>query len=60
MNGEKIILNRLLDKYEQSTHFSEPGRSNRRVLIKTDGNGLSEYDYQNVNIRDTFNIAIRN
>jgi hypothetical protein len=60
MNEEKIILNRLLDKYEQSTHFSEPGRSNRRVLIKTDGNGLSEYDYQNVNIRDTFNIAIRN
>jgi hypothetical protein len=60
MNEEKIILNRLLDKYEQSTHFSEPGRSNRRVLIKTNGNGLSEYDYQNVNIRDIFNVAIRN
>jgi hypothetical protein len=58
MNEEKLILNRLLDKYEQSTHFSDPGRSNRRVLIKTTGNGLPEYDYQNVNIRDTFNIAI--
>jgi hypothetical protein len=58
MNETKIILNRLLDKYEQSVHFSEPGRSKRRVLIKTDGNGLPEYDYQNVHIRDAFNAAI--
>lgn len=59
MNEAKLILNRLLDKYEQSAHFSEPGRSNRRVLIKTTGNCLPEYDYQDVNIRDAFNSAIR-
>ncbi|MCG9969170.1 DUF2220 domain-containing protein [Pelotomaculum terephthalicicum JT] len=59
MNEAKLILNLLLDKYEQSAHFSEPGRSNRRVLIKTTGNGLPEYDYQNVHIRDAFNAAIR-
>ena len=59
MTEAKLILSRLLDKYEQSAHFSEPGRSNRRVLIKTSGNGLPEYDYQNVNIRDAFNAAIR-
>lgn len=59
MNEAKLILNRLLDKYEQSAHFSTPGRSNRRVLIKTDRNGLPEYDYQKVEIRDAFNAAIR-
>ena len=59
MNEEKLILGRLLDKYEQSAHFSEPGRSNRRVLIKTTGNGLPEYDYQDVKIRDAFNTVIR-
>jgi hypothetical protein len=59
MNEAKLILNRLLDKYEQSAHFSEPGRSSRRVLIKAAGNGLTEYDYQNVDIRDAFNAAIR-
>ncbi|HWQ73164.1 MAG TPA: Wadjet anti-phage system protein JetD domain-containing protein [Desulfitobacteriaceae bacterium] len=58
MNEAKLILNRLLDKYEQSAHFSERGRSNRRVLIKTAGNGLPEYDYQNIHIRDAFNTAI--
>ena len=59
MNEAKLILNRLLDKYEQSAHFSELGRSNRRVLIKTERSGLPEYDYQNVHIRDAFNAAIR-
>jgi hypothetical protein len=59
MNEAKLILNRLLDKYEQSAHFSEPGRSSRRVLIKAAGNGLAEYDYQNVDTRDAFNAAIR-
>lgn len=58
MNEEKLILNRLLDKYEQSMHFGNPGHSKRRVLIKTTGNGLPEYDYQNVNIRDAFNTSI--
>lgn len=58
MNEAKLILNRLLDKYEQSAHFSELGRSNRRVLIKTAENGLPEYDYQNVDIRDAFNATI--
>ena len=60
MNESRIILNLLLDKYEQSLHFREPGRSNRRVLIKTSENGIPEYDYQNAATRDAFNTAINN
>ena len=55
MSYSEIVLNRLLDKYEKSLHAQGQGLSKRRVLLKTDRGDIPEYDYHDVNIRDTFN-----
>ena len=60
MNEEKLILNKLLDKYEQSIHFSQPGHSTRRVMLKPERNDLPEYEFQNIGVRDNFNTALEN
>ena len=31
-----LILNRLLDKYENSKHLTQPGASTRRVMLRID------------------------
>ena len=36
MTEQRIILNRLLDKYENSKHLSSPGTSLRRVMLKVE------------------------
>lgn len=58
MNEERLILNKLLDKYEQSIHFSQPGQSTRRVMLKPERNDIPEYEFQNAGIRDQFNNAL--
>lgn len=58
MNEETLILNSLLDKYEKSKHFSQPGHSKQRVLLKPERNDLKEYDFQNIVVRDRFNAAL--
>lgn len=54
-----IVLNRLLDKYENSKHLTHPGVSNRRVMLQIDKKDLPEYQYENASIRDLFNEAVR-
>ena len=54
-----IILIRLLDKYEKSKHLLEPGRSNRRVMLRIEKNELPEYKHETANIRDAFNRTAR-
>lgn len=54
-----IILNHLLDKYEKSKHLLEPGRSNRRVMLRIEKKELPEYKHETANIRDAFNRAAR-
>lgn len=56
---KRIIISRLLDKYENSKHLFDPGISNRRVMLRI-GPGkkeLPEYDYENASVRDAFNDA---
>lgn len=60
MNEERLILNKLLDKYEQSIHFSQPGHSTRRVMLKPERDDLPEYEFQNIGVRDNFNTALEN
>ena len=58
MNQTNIIL-RLLDKYENSKHLTEPGTSNRRVMLRI-GPGkkdFPEYCYEDATIRDNYNDA---
>ncbi|GAB1475487.1 DUF3322 domain-containing protein [Bacillota bacterium] len=57
MNYKSLILNRLLDRYEKSRHFTE-GQSQRRIMLKMVQNDFPEYDIENPLIKETFNSAI--
>ncbi len=57
MKETRDILNRLLDKYENSKHLSEPNTSRRRVMLRIDRKDLPEYIYEDALIRDTYNTA---
>lgn len=57
MTERNIILNRLLDKYENSKHLSEPGTSLRRVMLQVSKKEFPEYDYEDAVIRDRYNAA---
>ena len=57
MTEQRIILNRLLDKYENSKHLSEPGESIRRVMLRVGKKELPEYIYEDAAIRDAYNEA---
>lgn len=54
---QDIILNRLLDKYENSKHLTQPNTSNRRVMLRTEKKELPEYHYETASIRDRYNQA---
>lgn len=57
MTEQRMILNRLLDKYENSRHLSEPGASTRRVMLRVGKKELPEYIYEDAGIRDSYNEA---
>ncbi len=57
MTEQGVILNRLLDKYENSKHLSEPGTSLRRVMLRVEKNDFPEYLYEDAAIRDSYNEA---
>ena len=52
---QKLILERLLDKYEQSVHLYHPDVSTRRVMLRVDKKEFPEYDYENASVRDEWN-----
>ena len=55
----ELILERLLEKYENSKHISQPNTSKRRVMLRINKKELPEYKYENVNVRDSFNKAVQ-
>ena len=57
MKNQEIILNRLLDKYENSKHLLDPGASLRRVMLRVEKKDLPEYIYEDAVIRDAYNEA---
>lgn len=57
MTEQGVILNRLLDKYENSKHLSEPGTSTRRVMLRVGKKELPEYIYEDAAIQDSYNEA---
>ena len=59
MKEAQVILNRLLDKFENSKHLSEPNTSRRRVMLRIDKRELPEYQYEDAAVRDAYNIAAR-
>ena len=54
-----ILLSRLLDKYEKSTHLLHPGSSTRRVMLRIGKKEFPEYNYEDAQIRDAWNDAVR-
>lgn len=59
MTEQRIILSRLLDKFEKSKHLSDPGTSHRRVMLRVDKKELPEYRYEDATTRDAYNEAAR-
>lgn len=59
MTEQAVILNRLLNKYENSKHLMEPGTSTRRVMLQVEKKELPEYRYEDAAVRDAFNEAAR-
>ena len=57
MKNQKTILNRLLNKYENSKHLLDPGTSLRRVMLKVEKKDFPEYIYEDAVIRDAYNEA---
>jgi len=57
VKNQEIILNRLLDKYENSKHLLDPGASLRRVMLRVEKKDLPEYIYEDAVIRDAYNEA---
>ena len=57
MKNQQIILNRLLNKYENSKHLLNPGTSLRRVMLKVEKKDFPEYIYEDAVIRDAYNEA---
>ena len=57
MTERSVILNRLLDKYENSKHLSEPGTSTRRVMLRVEKKEMPGYIYEDAAIRDSYNEA---
>lgn len=52
---QNVILSRLLDKYENSKHLSQPGVSNRRVMLRIEKKEFPEYRYEDASVRDACN-----
>ena len=57
MTEQGDIINRLLDKYENSKHLLDPGTSLRRVMLKVEKKDFPEYIYEDAVIRDAYNEA---
>lgn len=59
MTEQAVILSRLLDKFENSKHLTEPGASSRRVMLRVGKRELPEYQYEDAAVRDAYNEAAR-
>ena len=59
MKETQVILNRLLDRFENSKHLSAPNTSARRVMLRIDKKELPEYNYESASARDAYNAAAR-
>lgn len=57
MKYKKLVLDRLLDRYEKSRSFID-GNSKRRVMLKMTKGDFPEYDIEKPLIRETFNSIV--
>lgn len=61
MDHERLILGKLLAKYENSAHYRETASVGRRVLLKLgpQSRDLKEYDIEQVEQKESIHAAVR-
>ncbi len=60
MDYKRVILNRLLDKYERSKSYLVQGQgSSRRVLLRLMSNEFPEYDVEQSETKNTINYVVQ-
>ena len=59
MNYKKLLLDRLLDRYEKSRSYSLQTISNRRILVKLLQGDFPEYNVEKTDVRETINSVIQ-
>jgi hypothetical protein len=57
MNYKKLLLNRLLDKFERSKSYLDASVS-RRIMLKLGSSDYPEYDIENSATREIVNLAV--
>ena len=57
--NQRVLLSRLLEKYEKSKHLTQPGNSTRRVMLQIEKHEFPEYVYEDAQIRDEWNEAVK-
>lgn len=58
MEYKKLVLDRLLDRYEKSKSFNNEN-SRRRIMLKMTRGDMPEYDIEKPLVRETFNSVIK-
>lgn len=58
MNYRKLILNRLLDKYERSSAYKSTSSTKRRILINLCSNEFPEYNIEDTIAKELINSEI--
>lgn len=58
MEYKKLVLDRLLDRYEKSKFFNNEN-SRRRIMLKMTRGDMPEYDIEKPLVRETFNSVIK-
>ena len=59
MNYKKLLLDRLLDRYEKSRSYSQQTISNRRIMVKLLQGDFPEYNVEKTDVRETINSVIQ-
>lgn len=59
MNEQKIILNKLIDKYFNSKPLVESTERYRDVILKCDNKNFPEYEYEDYEIKEKYYKAIK-
>lgn len=58
MNYKKIILNRLLDKYERSRAYLDGGTT-RRIMLRLCSGDMPEYNLEDTSVRELVNSTVQ-
>lgn len=59
MDYKKLVLNRLLDKFERSRAYLDPDAVRRRIMLRLCSDEFPEYDIEKPEVRELVNFVVR-